>query len=66
MQPQIDAVIQSYGRAMVRDLTKEDISSRKIVAFSDSVQGAAEFAQRFEQQHFINMLIYCCQGCIRS
>jgi len=56
MQPQIDAVIQSYGRAMVRDLTKEDISSRKIVAFSDSVQGAAEFAQRFEQQHFINML----------
>ena len=56
MKPSINQVTQTYGRVLVKELEKFDSKSKKVVVFSDSVQGAADFAQDFQQQHFINML----------
>ena len=56
MKPSINQVTQTYGRVLVKELEKFDSKSKKVVVFSDSVQGAADFAQDFKQQHFINML----------
>ena len=56
MKPSINQVTQIYGKVLVKELQKFDLNSKKVVVFSDSVQGAADFSQDFQQQHFINML----------
>ena len=56
MKPAINQSIQAYGRVLIKEITRNDSSAKKVVVFSDSVQGAADFAQSFQQQHFVNML----------
>ena len=56
MKPAINQSIQAYGRVLIKEITRNDLSAKKVVVFSDSVQGAADFAQSFQQQHFVNML----------
>jgi DEAD/DEAH box helicase domain-containing protein len=56
MKPAINQSIQAYGRVLIKEITRNDPGSKKVVVFSDSVQGAADFAQGFQQQHFVNML----------
>jgi len=54
MAPRLDAVLRVYGRVFYKYLNK--LGSSKTVVFTDSVQGSADFAARFENEHFINSL----------
>lgn len=56
MAPRIDAILRIYGRVFLKELSNIDVSNKKVVTFTDSVQGAADFASRFEDEHFINTL----------
>ena len=56
MAPSIDAVLRVYGRVFIKELFKINPKNKKVVTFTDSVQGAADFASRFEDEHFINTL----------
>ena len=56
MAPRIDAVLRIYGRVFLKELVEIDPSNKKVVTFTDSVQGAADFASRFEDEHFVNTL----------
>lgn len=56
MAPRIDAVLRVYGRVFIKELIKVDPKNKKVVTFTDSVQGAADFASNFEEEHYINTL----------
>ena len=56
MAPRIDAVLRIYGKVFLKEITNIDKGNKKVVTFTDSVQGAADFASRFEDEHFINTL----------
>jgi DEAD/DEAH box helicase domain-containing protein len=54
--PTIDALLRIYGKSFLDDLSNIDTKNKKVISFTDSVQGAADFAYRLEEEHYINSL----------